>query len=67
MRSLTPEHAAQRVANLADKTSMVTSRAAWFHLQYELEDAMARAEELQREASALRSQLAILGRNQEME
>jgi hypothetical protein len=61
MSSMTPEHREQRLRNMNDTTSYVTSRGAFYRLQYEAEDAVARADELERENARLRAQLACMG------
>lgn len=62
MKTLTPQHQAQRLANMNDATSFVTSRGAYFRLQYELEDAHARCEDLVAENARLHAEIARLRR-----
>jgi hypothetical protein len=57
---MTPHHQAQRLANCNDQTSFVTSRGAWFRLQYELEDAHARCEDLVVENARLHAEVRRL-------
>lgn len=60
MRTITPQHDAQRLRNCNDTTSFITSRAAWFRLQYELEDALARCDDLAAENARLHAEIARL-------
>jgi hypothetical protein len=60
MRTITPQHQAQRLANCNDQTSFVTSRGAWFRLSYELEDALAQRDDLAAENSRLHAEIARL-------
>lgn len=60
MRTVTPRHSAQRIANCNDTTSFVSSRGAWFRLSYELEDAQARCDDLAAENARLHAEIARL-------
>jgi hypothetical protein len=60
MKTLTPRHQAQRLANMNNQTSFVTSRGAFYRLQYELEDALARCDDLAAENARLHAEIARL-------